>query len=133
MKSIIRKTITMIIAALCLFSGSKGIGEKYPEHYLLTGEYESPVTFSIHAPEYTQLAQYSKERLDSLNRLLSHVSVAVSSAQDRTETVLYIDQEPIISITDTQAETMNREQIQTDEETRTKMNSSLFWMNSISG
>ena len=120
MKSIIRKTITMIIAALCLFSGSKGIGEKYPGHYLLTGEYESPVTFSIHAPEYTQLAQYSKERLDSLNRLLSHVSVAVSSAQDRTETVLYIDQEPIISITDTQAETMNREQIQTDEENADK-------------
>ena len=120
MRSIIRKTITMIIAALCLFSGSRGVGENYPGHYLLTGEFESPVTFSIHAPEYTHLAQYGKERLDSLNRLLSHVSVAVSSVQDRMETVLYIDQKPIISITDTLAETMNREQIQTEEENADK-------------
>ena len=79
MKIIIRKTFLVIIAVFCLFSGSNGIGESFPSHFLLTGEFDSPVTFSLYAPEYVQLAQFGKERLDSLNRLLRHFSVTVRS------------------------------------------------------
>ena len=108
MKSIIRKTFSMIIAAFCLFTTCNGICEEYPTHFLLTGEIESPVTFCISSPEYTNLAQFGKERLDSLNRLLRHVSVTVSVKNDGTETVLSIDQDPLVSIeeqTDSHMET----------------------------
>ena len=118
MKNIIRTTFLMIIAAFCLLSCSNGIGEAFPSHFLLTGEFASPVTFSIYTPEYTQLAQFGKERLDSLNRLLRHISVAVSSDHNGAETVLYIDQEPLLSITETQAE-MNGQKQSTHEDKNT--------------
>ena len=110
MKIIIRKTFLMIIAAFCVFSGSKSIGETIPSHFLLTGEFNSPVAFSIYAPEYKQLAQFGKDRLASLNRLLRHISLTVRTDHNGAETILSIDQEPIISISDTQTETKERKQ-----------------------
>ena len=88
MKNIIRKTFLVIIAVFCLFSCSNGIGETFPSHFLLTGEFDSPITFSIYTPEYTQLAQFGKERLDSLNRLLRHISVTVSSKNGEAASVI---------------------------------------------
>ena len=110
MKIIIRKTFLVIIAVFCLFSGSNGIGESFPSHFLLTGEFDSPVTFSLYAPEYVQLAQFGKERLDSLNRLLRHFSVTVRSDHRGSETVLCIDQEPLLSIQETQTATNGQNQ-----------------------
>ena len=127
MKNIIRKTFLVIIAAFCLFSGSNGIGETFPSHFLLTGEFDSPITFSIYAPEYTQLAQFSKERLDSLNRLLRHISVTVGSDRNRAETVLYIDQEPLLSIMDTQSEMSGQNQ-NLNEEKNTEKDEFTFFL-----
>lgn len=96
MKNIIRKTVSALVAFFCLFTSCKGSGENYPTHFLLTGEVDSPVTFCISSPEYTNLAQFGKDRLDSLNRLLRHISVTVSVKDNGTETVLSIDQEPLV-------------------------------------
>ena len=103
MKSMIRKILLSIIAVFCLLACRGGIGESFPTHFLLTGEIDSPVSFSIYAPEYTNLAQFGKERLDSLNRLLRHVSIVVNALNEETETIISIDQEPLISITDNTA------------------------------
>lgn len=129
MKRKIRNNLLMIITVFCLFSASGCIGESSPNHYMLTGELSFPVTFSIYAPQYIQLAQFGKERLDSLNRLLKHVSVAVSSVQGGTETVLSIDQEPIISITDiyeTQKEKIERNQNPSEDTNKGKNEFSAF-------
>lgn len=129
MKRIIRHTFIMFLAAFCLFSGSKGIGEAYPSHYLLTGEIDTPVALCIQAPEYTQLAQFGRERLDSLNRLLRHISIDVSMKEDDSETVISIDQEPVIIFTDyknIQIEKKNQTQKEAEESNKEKDEFSSF-------
>ena len=104
MKSIFRKLILSVIAVLLLISCNHSMGEAFPGHFLLSGEFNNPVTFCIYNPEYTQLAQFGKERLDSLNRLIKHISVSVRTDKDLIETVLSVDRDRLISFEDKQTD-----------------------------
>ena len=99
MKNAFRKVISLgVCTVLSMVAGNCGFAEKTSPHFLLTGETDSPVSFSITAPAYQQLSQFGTERLNSLNRLLSHISISVNSEGQEAEAIICIDDEPLISI-----------------------------------
>ena len=66
----------------------------------LTGETDYPIGVVISSPQYDQLAQFGSERIESLNRLIKHLSFDVSVDGDCSETVFFIDQESFLTVTD---------------------------------
>lgn len=99
MKNIFRMFLCIGICAVFLLSGSCGIAESTHTHFLLSGEMPSPLYFSLSSPVFQQLSQFGTERLNSLNRLLSHLSVSITAEDEKAEAVLSVDGEQLFSVT----------------------------------
>lgn len=92
--------VCVIIAILFIFSaGSCSAGGLSASlESLLTGETESPFTLSLLSPAYSNLAQFGEDRVDSLNRLLKHLSFSIDINGPVSETTFLIDQDPLFSV-----------------------------------
>ena len=103
-----RKSVpaVVIILLLCLsvFSCAAADGSWFA--MLLGGEAEGPVRVSFISPSYSRLAQFGDDRRESLNRLLSHLSVDITLDGDASETAISIDGEKLFSVTESTEENM---------------------------
>lgn len=64
---------------------------------VLTGDTGSSFSLSILSPEYKSLAQFGESRVDSLNRLLKHLSFSTDINGPVSETTFYVDRDPLFS------------------------------------
>ncbi len=98
------KAILILVAILFVFLFStntvQASSERIGMYSLLSGELSSPVSVEFSTPLYTALAQYSQQRLDSLNKLLKHFSVQYLVDNTLIKTVLAVDSEPLYSATE---------------------------------
>ena len=93
------------MTAACLFLVSvllpawiPGLSET-PDHELLfTGNTSSPLYVRISSPEYQQLAAYDEQRVNSLNLLLSHLSVGIRIDGSLSETEVMMDDGLLYSV-----------------------------------
>ena len=68
-----------LFAALVLvFLLSDGNAEGFGPDELMRGRFSSPVSITASSPSFKQIAQFGKERTESLNRLLMHIGVSVT-------------------------------------------------------
>ena len=102
MKGKILTVICAFISLLFVFSvcSCSADGLSVSLESLLTGETESPFTLSIRSPAYSSLAQFGEDRVDSLNRLLKHLSFSIDINGPVSETTFLIDQDPLFSFTE---------------------------------
>ena len=101
MKSIVRKIILWGICAVYILTCSYATAESTQTHFLLSGEMSSPFCIRISSPVFQQLSQFGTDRLNSLNRLISHLSVSVLADDEQAEAVLSVDDEQLFSIIQT--------------------------------
>lgn len=95
---VIRRTILLLVSAALLFTAS---GTAEGLDILLTGNASGPFTVTFSSPSYKQLAQFGKERLKSLNRVLKHLSVDISVHGDESETAVSVDSDRVFAIRET--------------------------------
>ena len=101
MKKTVKQLLAVFIAVLTtsflpFAAFSEGIGFDA----LLTGEFSSPVTVAFSSPEYGSLAQFGKERLDSLNRLAGHFGLEISLDGSESKTTVSVDSDAVYSMTE---------------------------------
>lgn len=75
--------------------------EELTPDFLMTGETNAPVSMIIASPQYKSVSRFGEERKDSLNKLLKHLSMAVNTDGNTSETIVMIDQEPVYSYVET--------------------------------
>lgn len=95
--------VFLLMIAVTLYSAC---AEEFTPDFLMTGERETPVSMIISSPEYKTISRFGEERKDSLNRLLKHLSLAVNTDGDISETIVMIDQEPVYSYIETTNDTI---------------------------
>ena len=91
--------LTVLVRMICILTVSAAAesGNNALEA-LLTGQASGPAALSISSPSYGQLAQFAEDRRESLNRLLSHVSLDILLDGPRSETAVCIDSEQVFSV-----------------------------------
>ena len=82
--------------------------EEITADFLMTGETNKHVSMIISSPEYKTISRFGEERKDSLNRLLKHLSLAVNTDGDISETIVMIDQEPVYSYVETTTDSIQK-------------------------
>ena len=95
---ILRIRIVAVFLAVLFMPLRISAGEEIGPDMLLTGQYSAPITISLYAPTYKHLMQFGEERTNSLNSVLSHLSLSVSTDRAVSQTTLMVDQEPLYSI-----------------------------------
>ena len=88
--------VLMLTVILC-----HAYAEEITPDFLMTGETNTSVSMIISSPKYKTIARFGEERKDSLNRLLKHLSLAVKTDGNMSETTVMIDQEPVYSYIET--------------------------------
>lgn len=71
---------------------------------LLNGYIQAPVTVRITSPAFHQISQFSKERTESLNKVLKHVSLSIRLDDKISETTVSIDQNPLFTVKEKKTE-----------------------------
>lgn len=92
--------LTVILSSSC--------AEEITPDFLMTGETDTPVSIMISSPEYKSISRFGDERKDSLNRLLKHLSLAVNTDGNTSETIVMIDQEPVYSYVETTTDSIQK-------------------------
>ncbi len=93
----------MLAVILC-----SSCAEEFTPDFLMTGETNTPVSIIISSPEYKTISRFGEERKDNLNRLLKHLSLAVNTDGNTSETTVMIDQEPVYSYIETTNDTVQK-------------------------
>ena len=96
-KMFIHVLLPVILAALMMSGASadeSGFG------ILFRGDINEPVTVIIQSPAFHQLSQFSKERTESLNRVLKHLSLSIYMDGSASETTLFVDSGSMFTITE---------------------------------
>lgn len=94
-KLILRAFLPVISAALmvsCAYADESGFD------ILFSGNITKPVTVSIQSPQFQQLSQFGKERTESLNRVLKHLSLSIITDGPVSETTIYTDSNPVYTV-----------------------------------
>lgn len=76
----------------CVFAESAG------SHPMLSGEFETPVNINLSEFSFGKISQFGQERTESLNRLLSHISLNIRMDQNDSETTVLIDEDPLFTV-----------------------------------
>lgn len=100
MRKIARIIYTIIIIMTILGFALSAAAEEIELRSLLSGTLSNPLRIMLISPSYRKLAQYGDERLDGLNRLMSHFSVDILLDESLSETSLLLDNELLFSITE---------------------------------
>ena len=87
----------LALILVLLFPAVSG-SEKLQPDMLLTGVSSSQLSVTLISPEYLSLAQYGEERIESLNRLMKHISLETGIDGSGAAAVFCIDQEPLFSV-----------------------------------
>ena len=100
-----KKRIPMLLFLMIVFSfvvNCSGFAspKAIDPEVLLTGDISVPVTVSFYSPEYRFLSRFGKERLNSFNNLIRHLSVHLSIDGNYSKTAIDIDGDPVLSVTE---------------------------------
>ncbi len=84
--------ITAVLIMSCAYADESGF------NVLFSGNITEPVAVSIQSPQFQQLSQFGKERTESLNRVLKHLSLCINTDGSVSETTFYTDRSPMFSV-----------------------------------
>ena len=84
--------ITAVLIMSCAYADESGF------NVLFSGNITEPVAVSIQSPQFLQLSQFGKERTESLNRVLKHLSLSINTDGSLSESTFYTDSSPIFTI-----------------------------------
>ena len=97
------KRILKVLALLtALFTGihSAGAESENVMRLLTTGISRNPLKVHIDTVRFNTLAPFDEERTESLDRLIGHLSVDITTDHHHSDSVLYVDGDPFLSITE---------------------------------
>ena len=94
----IRKIIAILIIPLFLFLSQAESESLNAVESIFTGASEFPVSLHVESVAFTQLEQFDNDRTASLNQLIRHFSMDITTDDYGSESFFYIDHEPIFSI-----------------------------------
>ena len=99
------KIIRAVLQIICIFTIMFSItipvySEEIGYNSLLCGDFSIPLTIRFGSPEYRTLAQFGKERLESLNRLIRHFSLDISLDGHVSEMTVSVDGDPLYSVSE---------------------------------
>jgi len=95
----LRRIIAVLIIPL-LLGFSQGVSETYHHatDLIYTGASEYPLNIRIDSVSFSHLAQFDSARTESLNRLIKHFSMDITTDNYGSESVFYIGQESLFSL-----------------------------------
>lgn len=96
-----RKWIAFICVLGLLALPFTAYGELPSAADLLSGNLSEPVSCRLYSPHFELLSYMGENRLEDMNRLISHFSIRVETDAHSTGLLLYADHEPVTGIMET--------------------------------
>lgn len=94
-RKLIHALLYLLLSAVTIYGAKADISEM---NTLFNGEISFPVKIHVSSPEFRRLSQFSRERTDSLNRIIKHISMDISIDGQIYETTLYADDEALVTV-----------------------------------
>ena len=99
------KILTLImIFLLSLLTSAVSLSDFSPEETVFSGTFEQPVYLKVFGPVYVRLSQFDQTRTEHLNNLLKHVTLGIILDDKASETVIMVDDDAVLSVTESQTE-----------------------------
>ena len=90
--------ITLIGAVSMTAASAAGTDDKTGFSALVTGELTGPVNISFSSPAFGKIAQFGKDRVSALNRLLQHISIEIGTDGNSAGATVSVDEEPLFTV-----------------------------------
>lgn len=96
-----RKLMNLICVLILLILPFTAYSELLSPGDFLSGNLSESVSCRFFSPHFELLSYLGDNRLDDLNRLISHFSIRIEANTNKADMLLYVDHEPVTGITET--------------------------------